>query len=73
MLKEKTAALINPVLNLSCLLKSAAIVLIVVNHVCQWRRKVQGILLQEGNTIKSAAGETIAVLRLVSPRHKWLF
>lgn len=39
-LKEKTAALINPVLNLSRLLKSAAIGLIVVNHVCQWCRKV---------------------------------
>lgn len=72
MLKKKTAALINAVLNLSRLLKSAAIGLIVVNHVCQWCRKVRGILLQEECIIKSAAGETIAAHRLVSRRHKWL-
>lgn len=72
MLKEKTAAPINPVLNLSRLLKSAAIGLIVVNHVCQWCREVWGILLQKECTIKSAAGVTIAAHCLVSRRHKQL-
>lgn len=59
MVKMKTAALINPVFNLSQSLKLAAIGLIVVNHVCQWCRKVQGILLPEECIIKSAAWEQL--------------
>lgn len=47
MVKMRTAASINPVINLSQSLKLAVIGLIVVNHACQHRRKKErGIPLQ---------------------------
>lgn len=50
--KIGAAVSINLVINLSQTLKRAVIGLIVVNHVCQWCRKVQGIPLQEDGMMK---------------------
>lgn len=52
-MKMRTAASINPVINLSQSLKLAVIGLIVVNHACQWCGKVHGIPLQGEWMMKS--------------------
>lgn len=55
----RTAASINPVINLSQSLKLALIGLIVVSHACQWCGKVHGIPLQGEWMMKS---ERVALL-----------